>query len=127
MNRFWHKVKAWFGLHPRLRFWLRTGAGLILALVALAGVASAFYFHGQDSSKIKADRAAEQARVVAQQVAAKEQAQSSRQTSLAIRAVICPLVYTYEHLNQSSPNGPQVAARWHAVGALVGCPDGVKP
>lgn len=94
--------------------------GALALVIAVVGLILTFTLHSQDDSRINADRAATQASNRARQEAAKT-------TDSALHAAICPLVWTYENLGRSSPNGPQVATGWHAIGALLGCPDGTKP
>lgn len=97
---------------------IRTAIGIVALLVAIIGFGVTLYLHGQDNSKIKAEKVARQAAAVAQE-------QSSKTTGKAIRLTLCPLVFAYVHPDPGTRSPTlKVTAGWHAVGALIGCPDG---
>jgi hypothetical protein len=110
---------AWFLLHPRIK----AAVQFLGAALGLIGIVIALFFHFQDQSKFQAAKTAEKVREAAAQVAQK-------QSAAQIRAALCPLVYGYVHpVPGTALNGraAQVNSLWHAVGALVGCPNGERP
>lgn len=123
MRRLWHRIKAWFGLHPRFIRRVRIGAGVVFALTAVVAVVSVFYFHAQDNAKIQAQK-------VARQADDRARVEAAKVTGLALRKGICPLVYAYVHPvagTAPSSRADQVITGWHLIGSLIGCPDGTKP
>jgi hypothetical protein len=106
-------IIAWFILHPRTRGIMQ----FIGVTIGLTGVILALYFHATDHSQIKAERVAREAAAVAQ-------AQSSKTSAKSIHLALCPLVYAYVHPSKGQNVPHQILAGWHAIGGLIGCPNG---
>lgn len=126
MIRRWHKIKAWFGVHPQLRPRL----SVVVALLAVGLFGLTLWLHSDESSALQAQKAANAAQTAAATAQRKAEKAAEREGAALFRRAVCPLIYAYLHPvagTQTTGRTDQVNAGWHAVGALIGCPNGTPP